>query len=437
MNLLAADADKRDLRRGACPALSAPMQTGDGLLARISFAESIRPAELATICRLCEAHGNGVINISARGNLQVRGLTTETAGKLEGDIRSLNLPLREGLAVEVPPLAGLDPAEIADPRPLADAIRARAHSLEGLAPKISVVVDGSGRMRLSQLLADIRLVAARLGDKVGWQILLGDTQAGSRVHGTFPAQQAVDEALSLLQRLTSLGPTSRGRDLVTDAMPPCAMMEDGFSSLGVTLLEGDEAAVGIGLPFGQTTAVQLAALCTEAKKQHIRAVRPAFGHALILFGDRSACETIQVFAGRCGFITESTDARGMIAACPGSPSCASAAIDTHGLAHLALEHLEDLLDGSFNLHVTGCAKGCAHPQATSLALCGGGSDISFIVGKASDPSFASIPAAESANALRSIAALVRKERLKDETSAACIARLGREQLALSLTSGRT
>ena len=80
MSLLAAEADKLDFRRGACPALSAPMQTGDGLLSRISLGEPIRPAELATICRLCEAHGNGVINISARGNLQVRGLTTETAG---------------------------------------------------------------------------------------------------------------------------------------------------------------------------------------------------------------------------------------------------------------------------------------------------------------------------------------------------------------------
>lgn len=437
MNPHAAEADKRDLRRGACPGLSAPMQTGDGLLSRISLGDPIRPAQLGTICRLSETHGNGVINISARGNLQVRGLTAETAGKFEGDIRSLNLPLREGLAVEVPPLAGHDPAEIADPRPLAGAIRSGAQGLKGLAPKMSVVVDGSGQMRLSELLADVRLVATKSANNVGWQVLLGGTQADGRVHGTFQAQQAVDEALSLLQRLSSLGPTSRGRDLVTDAMSPCAMMEDGFSSLGLTLLERDEAAVGIGLPFGQTTAMQLAALCTEAETQHIRAVRPAFGHALILFGDRPACETIQVFAGRSGFITESTDPRGMIAACPGGPSCASAAIDTHRLAHLALEHLEDLLDGSFNLHVTGCAKGCAHPQATSLALCGSGSDISFIVGKASDPSFASIPAAESANALRSIAALVRKERLKDETSAACIARLGREQLALSLTSGRT
>lgn len=161
------------LQRGACPALSAPMMTGDGLLARIALIEAISPAQLADICRLALSHGNGMVDISARGNLQVRGLSETSAPHLDADVRGMNLPLREGIAVEVPPLAGMDGSEIADPRPLAQAIREGARDITGLAPKMAVVVDGGGVLRHSDLLADIRLVAMGKHD---WKLVLGGTE---------------------------------------------------------------------------------------------------------------------------------------------------------------------------------------------------------------------------------------------------------------------
>lgn len=102
MTALSLDQTTLDMRRGACPALSTPMMTGDGLLARISLVEAISPLELASICRLALMHGNGMIDISARGNLQIRGLTETSAPHLDADVRAMNLPLRDGLAVEIP-----------------------------------------------------------------------------------------------------------------------------------------------------------------------------------------------------------------------------------------------------------------------------------------------------------------------------------------------
>jgi precorrin-3B synthase len=110
MTALSLDRSDLDMRRGACPALSAPMMTGDGLLARISLVDAISPGDLAEICRFALKHGNGMVDISARGNLQVRGLTETSALMLDTEVRAMNLPLRDGLAVEVPPLAGLDPS---------------------------------------------------------------------------------------------------------------------------------------------------------------------------------------------------------------------------------------------------------------------------------------------------------------------------------------
>ena len=65
--------------RGICPGLSVPMPTGDGLLVRL---RPTAPVPLDAVVGFCEAarqHGNGTIEVSARGSLQVRGLTPRSA----------------------------------------------------------------------------------------------------------------------------------------------------------------------------------------------------------------------------------------------------------------------------------------------------------------------------------------------------------------------
>ena len=52
-------------RRGACPALFTPMQTGDGLLARMLPAEGITPTAFAAFCAAAPRHGNGTIEASS------------------------------------------------------------------------------------------------------------------------------------------------------------------------------------------------------------------------------------------------------------------------------------------------------------------------------------------------------------------------------------
>ncbi len=112
-------------RRGTCPALSTPMLTGDGYLSRIAFEADIAPHDMIALCELAEQHGNGLIDITARGSLQFRGLTRESACDLENDVLALGLPLRDGLAVETSPLAGRDDREIADGSAIADEISQR------------------------------------------------------------------------------------------------------------------------------------------------------------------------------------------------------------------------------------------------------------------------------------------------------------------------
>jgi len=505
------------MQRGACPALSAPMMTGDGLLARIALTNAISPAQLAEIGHLARRHGNGMLDISARGNLQIRGLTEATAPLLDADIRALNLPLRDGLAVEVPPLAGLDDTEIADPRPLAEAIREDARDITGLAPKMSIVVDGQGRLRLSGLLADIRLVAVRVEGEVHWKILLGGTENSGRVFNVLRETQAVEATIDLLRRLSERGPKARGRDLADELMEVGQWRSLPFSSpparataykrsaapllplsplageMSAELTEGGGAtnptvecvepppsvaagdispargekgrmpqrsnlveaeitasafgtfhlaknlhATGIGPAFGQITADNLIDLCNEATRLGINSLKPAFDHSLLVFGSLEACQALTTFAAANGFITSANDPRSQIAACPGSPACASANIATHEIAAHAVTECGDLLDGSFRLHVAGCPKGCAHPQAAVLTLCGTPAGLSIIQhAKASDRPFATVAFADTNASLRRLADLVKSELRAGENSATCLARLGSERLASTVMSGRS
>ncbi|WP_313956071.1 hypothetical protein [Mesorhizobium amorphae] len=113
-------------RRGACPALSTPMQTGDGLLVRLNpVAGGLSPKALIGLAESATRHGNGIMEVTARGSIQIRGLTTAGAGQLATEVNALGIAVRTGVPVETGPLAGLDMHEIADPRPLAVACAGR------------------------------------------------------------------------------------------------------------------------------------------------------------------------------------------------------------------------------------------------------------------------------------------------------------------------
>ena len=201
-------------RRGACPALSAPMPTGDGLLVRINpLAGELASKVLIGLSESAARHGNGIVEVTARGSIQIRGLTAESACLLAEEVDRLGIPVRSGVPVDTSPLAGMDPTEVADPVPLAAAIRTaieQAGLAPRLGPKVSVVVDGRGQIRLGALMGDVRLVAE---DARRWRLsVAGDERAATFV-GEFDADDAFTATLDILHAIAVLGREGRARDL--------------------------------------------------------------------------------------------------------------------------------------------------------------------------------------------------------------------------------
>ena len=359
------------MRRGACPSLSEPMQTGDGLLARLNPAGgALSPAQLAGVAEAAGKWGNGILEITARGSLQIRGLTRDTAHKFEGAVNAFGIAADPFPEVRVGPLAGCDATEIADPRPLVEAIRKCADP-RGLAPKVSVIVDGGGALRLDALLADVRLEALPGG---AWAVLVGGNSSTARLLGQGHADAAVAAALALLSALVERGPVARGRDLgeaklagIAEKLRPCESpaREPAHLPVGQFELRDGAFARGVALAFGQCSATDLVALAEAAADG--AAFRFAPGRGLLTLGLRHEDEDrFLATAERLGLVTRAGDPRLGIVACAGAPACASAHLPTKEIAKLVARAA-----GLPQVHLSGCAKQCAKPVGATVSLIGG------------------------------------------------------------------
>ncbi len=484
-------------RRGACPALSAPMKTGDGLLARLNpVAGGLSPAQLAGLCAAAGAHGNGVIEVTARGSVQVRGLTESSAVLFAEAVDALGIAVRTGVPVQTTVLAGLDPGETADPTGLAEAIRAAIADAgldSRLGPKVSVVVEGGGRTALAEVSADVRLTAVEGG---AWLVAIaGDATAARPVGVAENAQAACAATLALLSQVAAVGRAARARDVDgttlssvasglegggptlppsglpaispsrgeikpaslslpnrevgwegTAAERPLPPLEGEMSGrteggakehdiagslVGITDLRNGRVAVGIALPFGHTGAGLLKTFAEMAQEIGVDDIRPAPKRTLLaICSTVGQAEKLRATAQALGFATAPDDPRQAISACPGSPDCASGHIPARRIAAEIASTFSGLLDGSLHLHVSGCAKGCAHPGASALTIVGSTAGTGLVLdGTARDEPAAFAQNDRAGRAAANLARLVAAGRRPGETTAQTIHRLGLSALA--------
>lgn len=433
------------LRRGACPALSLPMQTGDGLLVRLSpLSGGVTPAALVGLCGSARRHGNGIMEVTQRGSIQIRGLTPASARQLAGEVNALGIAVRSGVPVETGPLAGIDPDEVADPRPLAEAIRAALESagLPGrLGPKVTVIVDGGGRVAMDALLADVKLTAVQANGEPLWRMSVGGDASATRALGLVGQTEAIVAAVRVLEAVAELGLHARARDLDhsslnriigtlvrEDQQGPASIrsIQAGQPLLGIHTLANGSSALSVALPFGSMPADAIAELARQAVELGAIEIRPAPRRAMLVLGlSPDAGSLLQGSAVKLGFVTDAGDPRLHVVACPGRPACGSGLVETRTLAEGFARQYASLFDGSVTVHVSGCAKGCAHPGTATLTLVGDNNGVGLVAnGTARSRPVGYIAAEDISGAFERIAALVEKERRSNETAAACLTRIG-------------
>src|SRR5262245_50449151 len=359
--------------RGACPSLPAPMETGDGLLVRLIVNAPIPLDAFIGLCDAARTHGNGTMEVSARGSLQVRGLTPLSAPRFALALAALDIDINDGVPVLAERLPD-DPAALIDTNAFAAQLRAAiAEARLTLAPKVSVVVDCGGRVDLDAIAADIRLRAIMSDAGPKFELALaGDAIAATPI-AVVAREAAIGEVLTLLKAIAACDANARASDLVKSrsGQPRATSLQSKRAHpIGQHPLKENIFAVGLGLAFGHADADALIALARIAKENGASWVRPTPDRAL-LFGPLGAAEVeaMRVAAERLGFVTDASDPRRRIAACPGAPSCAHGLIASRALAAELARHVSLSGDG-IAVHVSGCAKGCAHPNAAPLTIVG-------------------------------------------------------------------
>lgn len=370
--------------KGWCPGVLRPMQSGDGLIVRVRpWGGAIGLTEAKVLADAAERFGNGHIDLTRRANLQIRGLTEASLNGLQDVVMSLGLVDRDTRTeavrnIMVAPLAGIDPGEALDVRPLVRAIEkglAADAVLHDLPSKFGFLVDGGGSVSIAGERADIALRV------VGQAIALGlDTPSGTAWIGRTSPDAAVNAALMVAQTFLGIRREQRRlRDLddeglahLRSVLAPLLNPIDGElpvasdRPLGVVSLGTGRIAVGVAAAFGRLEAPQLRSLLVVVGEAGAVDIRLSPWRSLYVEArDVAAARQMVEVARDIGLIVDADDPVLRIDACPGAPACRSSSVDTrHDARRLAA------LDFKGNVHVSGCAKGCARSTPTDLVLVG-------------------------------------------------------------------
>ena len=356
--------------QGWCPGALRPMASGDGLVVRVRPPGGrLTQRQAAGLADLVAAHGSGVIDLSSRANLQLRGVREGSHAALVEGLRGLGL-IDASIAAEarrnivVTPFA--DAAADALAAGLAEALAAAGDLV--LPAKFGFAVDTGARPALRGVSADVRI--ERLGDAL---VLRADGLDAGRL-----TRDPVADALALARWFLRSGGAPEGRGRMAALVARCR--PEGFDVAPAEA--APEPAPGlvaqgalVGLGFGQMQAGTLAALAA------LGPIRATPWRMLLVEGVR-AMPDLQ------GLITDPADPLRRVVACTGAPHCPQALGPTRALARA----LAPQLPPGCLLHVSGCAKGCAHPRPADLTLVARGRGYDLVrAGTAADAAFLSYP----------------------------------------------
>ncbi|MBD3897592.1 cobalamin biosynthesis protein CobG [Halomonas sp. ML-15] len=369
--------DKRDKAqiKGWCPGAWRPMATGDGLLVRVRpRLGRLTRGQMLALCAAAETFGSGLIELTSRANLQLRGVSDASwPGLMEALVE-------QGLVDPDPQVERRPQLLLAPDWQAGDAtheaaclLEARINELPDLPDKMGIAIDAGEAPRLGEVSADLRIERAALGGlqprASGGLIVRADGRdLGTPVDS--PAA-AVEQLIRLAHWFVASGGREAGRMHRHRAPLPLwapAVASPAETGARLSLGEHKRGRV-VGMAFGRASA---AALRAAVEPDSVSAVRVTPWRRLLLEGEGTSGGAI------AGLLDDDRDPRLAMQACPGAPHCEQASVETLALA----EQLSGRVAGS--VHISGCAKGCACQQPTDLCLTGRNGRFDLIKGGRAD-----------------------------------------------------
>lgn len=393
----------------------APAQ--DSFMSRLRFAGGIVPSyQLRGVAALAAMYGGDYADVTTRANLQIREIKpADTISFLEGlyDLGILNRGAGGDNIRNITgsPLAGIDPDELIDTRPLTKELHhliLNRRDLFGLPRKFNIAFDGGGQISALEDTNDIGFTALRhastgeimfrltLGGITGHQDFARDTGIALMPSECIDASVAIVKAFILhgdrtdrkkarlkyvLDRMGFDGFISEcekqlGRSLTR--MPPSDFelrpSVGKHAHIGVyPQKQQGKSYVGVLLPVGRMTGEQMRGIAALSDQYGSGHVRLTVWQNLILpdIANADVDEVVRRLEA-LRLTTDASSVRAGLVACTGNAGCKYANANTKKDALAIADYLEERLDldQPVNIHLTGCPHSCAQHFIGDIGLLG-------------------------------------------------------------------
>ncbi|WP_280687264.1 cobalamin biosynthesis protein CobG [Kitasatospora sp. GAS204B] len=351
-------------RDDACPGALRLHAADDGALARIRVPGGLLSVtQTLALALAAEELGDGALEATSRGNVQLRGLRADAGGELAQRLRAVGLLPSDSHErvrnIVASPLAGLDGGADLWPwlREL-DTLLLASEAARELSGRFLFALD-DGRGDVAALDADLTLIA----HPDGALLRLGRAGAALAADGPGTVLRAAEEFVRLRSGSWRIREADPDGSLLTARL--------GLAPRPLPALPGTRPAVGafgygccVGLRFGRATAAQWRLLAAHAPTE----LRVTPWRAVVLPG--AGAEALPALAA-AGLRTEAASAWAGATACTGSPGCAKSLADVRSHAAAALDASVALdaaaaLDADapgrlLPVHWSGCERRCGHP----------------------------------------------------------------------------
>jgi ferredoxin-nitrite reductase len=376
--------------------------------------------QLRGIAQIAADWGSGRADITTRSNLQVRELEPRDIIRVLDKVRALGMSSRGSGAdnirnITASPISGIDPAELYDVAPLAEAMNnyiLNSRDLYGLPRKFNIAFDNGGSISVVADTNDIGFIAVQIkeGQSVPagtyFRVLLcgitGHKQFATDCGVLLRPDQTVAVAAAMIRVFSENGDrTDRKKarlkylidrwgiekflsetekrlafPLIRVPVDACEPRNpiDRAAHMGVhPQAQPDLHYIGISVPVGQLPVTQMLALAEIAERYGSSELRLTVWQNIIIPNISSTnLEAAKQAILAAGLHFDAGTVLSGTVACTGNKGCRYSATDTKTHAVGLANHLDSCfkIQQPINLHVTGCVHSCAQHYIGDIGLMG-------------------------------------------------------------------
>ena len=377
------------------------VQAQDGGICRVKLAGGVLSSKQArTIAEAAQHCASGVLELTNRSNLQIRGVRSGSEAALIDALLGAGLGPRHPAADDVrnlllSPAAGLDPAAQLDTRPLAEQILALLEDnpeLHGLSAKFALQLDGGESLAMLQHPHDLWLSA--LPGAPQWLAFGLAGCPNEAPLAAVPLEHAVTLVHAVLSLFLHLAGPERSRmrqllaelpaaDFIEQLQPrlPFALRRDATvldwrrgavacrAPIGVfPQQQADLQMVAAGSRLGRISAQQLLALADLAEQYGDATLRLTPWQGLLLPNIRAArSRQLRQQLHALELLTEADEPLSGLIACTGSAACVKGLADCKADALLLAARLRASAARP-QVHLSGCPRSCAAAHVLPYTL---------------------------------------------------------------------